>query len=264
MLLIRTYFPPVPPYMLYCIRRLFLYRVLAFCFFFIVTSHICSGCNVTVAAQSIRIPPADDIQSVPTFLDDTAEEILSFISLTTSFTAQAVIKQEAIGIEQPVTAECHIRYSAPSNLTMKIEGAYPYNVYVTATNVTTFFPLVSEKDVRPLYPGEKLWDDFLCISTYIDDPAFLRRFKVEDGSYVIYAQRKEESIKTLQEDFIRNGWQAVFRYICVEPRTGAMLEAHKTTLLNEKTTIHFKKINAEKRKKKQAEKHKKKNANSHK
>ncbi len=195
-------------------------------------------------AQALSMPAQYNSPNVPTFLDDSVKEIRKFISATTSFSARVVVKQDAIGIAQPVSADGYIQYSAPSNLLLKIEGGYPYTVHVSATNVTTIFPLTLEKDVRPLLPYEKLWDDFLGISCYTENPAFLRQFKVENKTFVVYARRKDESIAELRKNIMANYRHAIFRLIRLDPRTGRILETQKTTLLNETTTIYFKEIEA--------------------
>jgi len=201
---------------------------------------VCLGSVLpAAAAPQISIDSAPRPAASSSFLDHTLAIIRSYVATTTTMVANVNLLRRVPGLTQVVKSDVRIIFRAPDVLLKEVKNPYPYTVLVSNGMVQVWFPVSNDYDLRPMAPGETIWEDFLgvCVFANVRDWDFA--FRTENDLYVLTAILRPAARAALARDELTNARRAVRRTIWVDPRQRIVVRTYRLALLGEESTLEF-------------------------
>lgn len=192
-----------------------------------------------VAAPHISVDSAPAPLSSSSFLDHTLAIIRSYVATTTTLVANVNLLRRAPGLTHVVKSDVRIIFRAPDYLLKEVKNPYPYTVLVSNGMVQVWLPVSNDYDLRPMAPGETIWEDFLGVCVFANEREWDFAFRTEDDLYVLTAVLRPAARAVLARDELANARRAVRRTIWVDPRQRMVIRTQRLALLGEDTTIDF-------------------------
>ncbi len=188
-----------------------------------------------VSVDSAPAPPSRGAS----FLDHSLDIIRSYVAATTAMAANVTLLRRVPGLTHPVKSDVRIIYRAPDYVLKEVKNPYPYTVLVSNGLVQIWFPVSNDYDVRPMAPGETIWEDFLGVCVFANERDWDFAFRTEDSLYVLSAVLRPAARAALAADELANARRAVRRTIWIDPRQRIVVRTWRLALLGEESTLEF-------------------------
>jgi len=170
------------------------------------------------------------------FLDQTLSIIRLYTRQATGFVADVTLTQRVPGLTQSVKSECHVSLAPDGVLIRDIRSPFPYVVIVSNDTVLTVFTATSERDERPLLPGETRADFMLGIP----DVDMMRDYELTtriDGELQVLLGAVRRDLRyELARDLLANAHRVISFSVWVHPARRRIVRTQRVTLSSEETT----------------------------
>lgn len=191
------------------------------------------------AAPQVSVDSSPASSRSASFLDHTLAIIRSYVATTTTLAANVNLLRRTPGLTHFVKSDVRIIFRAPDYLLKEVKNPYPYTVLVSNGIVQVWFPASNDYDMRPLAPGETIWEDFLGVGVFANERDWDFAFRTEDDLYVLTAVLRPAARAALATNELANARRAVRRTIWVDPRQRIVVRTHRLALLGEDSTLDF-------------------------
>ncbi|GEM_PF-3295698 len=208
----------------------------------IKTAHLTFVFSMIVSLQCFAVQVSSKpkkFERTRTFLEESFKSIRKFINNSKNQAIDFSIKCKPPGGAEFVISEASFFFKSTNYFFMNVSGECPYKTVVSNNLVYTTFTKTGETDIRPLETGEKIFEDFLGVSHFVDQSKFIFHFTVEDNLYVVSAVLKPEVCTELSLELHNNARKALKRQLWVDTAKDKVVKSQVITLEGKETFYYY-------------------------